>query len=241
MIKSTKQYQQYVEIVKQYLAEQHAKNIQGSKGKKKGSSEDEEENEAEEEDDETKEQLNDDEEVDDDNNSDESVSEATAESQHQVTEKPKKKGKDKKSSTKNVVPESESASPASSQSGFMSQVFTKFKSNFAAIVPTLPTVQLPSISNVLPSLPSVPVPKLTLTFTKSNDKKRGENTKITYGSGNSENGKFQFSFAPGKNGEKQRTEHPKFTFAQRPSRFFLRATSTTTKKPLTVGAWGIFG
>lgn len=242
MIKSTKQYQQYVQVVKQYLAEQHFKAIQNAnannkrKKKKKGSDEDDDDDGGEEEDDATKEQTSsDDEAEDDENNSDESVSEGTAELQ--VTEKPKK-GKHTTPSSADK-PASDQETSNSDQPGFMSQVFTKFKSNFAAMVPT---VQLPSLT--LPSLPSVPVPKISLSFTKGSDKKSNEKH-ITHGSGNSESG-FQFSYAPGpaqgKNGDKQRTEQrPKFTLPLRPSRYFQRATSTTTKKPLTVGSWGIFG
>lgn len=241
MIKSTKQYQQYVQVVKQYLADQHLKSVQNANGKgkkkKKVSDEDDEDDGGEEEDDVTKEQTSgDDEAEDDENNSDESVSERTAE--QRGTEKPKK-GKHTTPSSADR-PTNDLETPNSDQPGFMSKVFTKFKSNFAAMVPT---VQLPSLA--LPSLPSVPVPKISLSFTKGDDKK-GREKHITHGSGNSESGGFQFSYADGpahgKNGEKQRTEQrPKFTLPLRPSRYFQRQTSTTTKKPLTVGSWGIFG
>ncbi|CAL8126722.1 unnamed protein product [Orchesella dallaii] len=242
MIKNSKQYQDYVKVVKQYLAEQYTKALQNTqninnfyknKDKKKtvDESEEDEDKGGEEEDEETKEN-------DDDENSDESASEGTAASK--VTERPKKV----KETYSSAVGSTGSAQDSgviveSDRPGFMSKVFTKFKSNFAAVVPTV-QFQLPKIPNVLPSLPSLPVPKLTLSFTKggSSDKDKNESSQ-------KENTSSRYSFNYSKYGKNSNSyeESPKITFPfGRPgSRFFMRASSTTTKKPLTVGSWGIFG
>lgn len=269
MIKSTQEYKKYVNIVKQYLAEQALKNQPPqdtrAKTKVKGSTEDDNGGEEEDEDLDTSKE-------DDENNSDESVSEATSESQ--TTENPskgKKKDKNKEGEEKDIgIPP-----PLDDQPGFMSKVFTKFKSNFAAMVPTV-DFKLPKIPNIMPSLPSVPVPKLSLTFSKPKDtpqndlkgysggkrkKKNSDSHHTEHGAhklysgggsfGNAQSG-FTFSFSAGagtggdKSGhgkaEKQlHAEHPKYGHPHRPGRFSFWSSSTTTKKPLTLGSWGIFG
>lgn len=256
-IKSTQEYKKYVEIVKQYLADQALKNQpdpdteKREKTKVEGSSEDD--NGGEELDEELDTSKGDDE-----NNSDESVSEATSESQ--TTDNPstgKKKDKNKEGEEKDIgIPP-----PSTDRPGFMSQVFTKFKSNFAAMMPTV-EIKLPKIQNIIPSLAPVPFPKSKEPLQYDvNDSPSGKRKKKhndghhmgTHGAhelfsagGSFENTKngytFSYSAGPGMRGHKTgQRKAEKHALPHRLGKFSFWTSSTTTEKPLTLGSWGIFG